>query len=739
MCDDNVPVYDPRQLDTSNTLYPVPVRLIFGLYLALSGFPKLFTVAGHNNIVYQLTMLRIPFPEVVCWGVGAIEFFGGLLLAAGFLTTAAAALNIFSTGGHFLFALMSGQFPSGGFPPPQTPLPNAFPYTLPEYGFSLLLMGGLLTLIIGGAGAYSVDRWLADPQPAPTPFQFSKEQKADIQGVILSGYGHLNFGAYLFLEFTDAGKAKAWIRDIAPDIATAEDYESEEIPLEQPVASVEAAQDWLVAKHPHRFGAMEEKGTRHRHDRAFVTDHNRRDLVGQITIKKTRDAIKIKWKPAIRINMAFTYGGFAALGLPQETLLSFSREFISGMPTRSLVLGDTGESAPEHWELGGIGRYLASGTPREKHFNDNPPLHAVLMFAALDQPTLDHYVARQKKAIADNGGLTVVSEQGGSRPPDQHEPFGFHDGISNPKVQGLLGNPNANQFVVRTGDFVLGYSDEYLIFAPSPMVRKESDPDHILCPMPGEEWPGYHNLGRNGSYMAYRKLEQDVSGFWSYLREQAGGRNGSAAQSREIIKLASKCVGRWPSGAPLVLTPDYDDPPLWKNNFYTYLPTDPHGFACPIGAHTRRANPRDSFIYETSADSFETSKRHRIARRSVSFGPGHAFDPARLERGELPDEVYDSTEPRGIHFFAINADIPRQFELIQHTWATLGNLNALYNNKDSLIGNNDPAAENPSHMVIQQDPLRRRLLGLPRFVRVRGGEYFFLPGIKALHYLGRAG
>ncbi|HXK06964.1 MAG TPA: DoxX family membrane protein, partial [Verrucomicrobiae bacterium] len=237
--------------DNSRSGAPIPLRVIFGLYFILTGFPKLFTVAGHSNIVYQLTMLRIPFPEIVCWGVGSIEFFGGLLLLAGFLTTAAAALNIFSTGGHLLFALMSGQFPSGGFPPPQPPL-TGFPYTLPEYGFSLLLIGGLLTLIIGGAGAYSVDRWVADPQPPLTPFQFSKEQKADIQGIILSGYGHLNFGAYLFLQFTDAAKAKAWIREITPDIATSEDYESEEIPLDHPVASVEEAQAWLAAKHPHR-------------------------------------------------------------------------------------------------------------------------------------------------------------------------------------------------------------------------------------------------------------------------------------------------------------------------------------------------------------------------------------------------------------------------------------------------------------------------------------------------------
>ena len=720
--------------DDSNSAAPVFIRVVFGIYFILSGFSKLFTSAGHGNIVYQLAGLKIPFPETVSWGVGAIEFFGGLLLLAGFLTAIAAALNIFSTGGHFLFALMSGLFPSGGFPAPQPPLPDAFPYTLPEYGFSLLLMGGLLTLIIGGAGAYSVDRWLADPQPELAPFQFSKEQKADIQGIILGGYGHLNFGAYLFLEFQDTAKAKAWIREITPEIATAEDYPSEKIPVDQPLPHLEAAQACLLKKHPHRFGEVKEETHRREGvplDRAFVTDDEHPDMVGQITIKKAEDAVKIKWKPLIRINLAFTYDGCAALGLPEETLLSFSREFILGMPTRSEILGDSGESAPKHWELGGIGRRIENGDLKEKRFNDNPPIHAVLMFAALDQRTLDDKMAQHKERIDTNGGLRIVGEQGGSRPPGQQEPFGFHDGISDPIVQGLPGHPTPNRWVIKTGDFVLGYNDEYDVYSPSPVVRKEKDPDGILPPLPDEQYPQYHDLGRNGTYMVYRKLEQNISGFWSYMREQAG------EQSGEIIKLASQCVGRWPSGAPLVLTPDYDDQSLSENNFFTYMPTDPQGFGCPLGAHIRRGNPRDSVsVYDVPDESFLSTRRHRIARRAVSFGP-HAFDPTELERGVVPSDVYEVTEPRGIHFFAINSDIARQFEFVQDTWINEGGFHSLYNNKCPVIGDNNPQAPDPSHMVIQRDPVRRQLLGLPRFVHMRGGAYFFVPAIKALHFLAQ--
>jgi Dyp-type peroxidase family len=347
-------------------------------------------------------------------------------------------------------------------------------------------------------------------------------------------------------------------------------------------------------------------------------------------------------------------------------------------------------------------------------------------------------LALHRERINANGGLRIVNEQGGSRPPGQQEPFGFHDGVSDPIVQGLPGHPTPNQWVIKTGDFVLGYTDEYDVYSPSPVVRKEEDPDGILPLLPDGQYPQYHDLGCNGTYLVYRKLEQNIPGFWSYMRDQARGKNSSSAQSGDIIKLASQCVGRWPSGAPLALTPDYDDQELWKNNFFTYMPTDPQGFGCPFGSHIRRANPRDSLsIYDAPDESFVSTKRHRIARRAVSFGPPHAFDPTDLERGVIPSGVYEETEPRGIHFFAINSDIARQFEFVQDTWINDGGFHSLYNNKCPVIGDNNPEAPDPSHMVIQRDPVRRRLLGLPRFVQMRGGAYFFVPAIKALHFLAK--
>ena len=58
-------------------------------------------------------------------------------------------------------------------------------------------------------------------------------------------------------------------------------------------------------------------------------------------------------------------------------------------------------------------------------------------------------------------------------------------------------------------------------------------------------------------------------------------------------------MGRWrKTGAPLVLCPDKDDRELGfddkRNNNFDYEKMDPHGYACPVGAHCRRMNVRDS-------------------------------------------------------------------------------------------------------------------------------------------------
>lgn len=148
---------------------PLPIRLVFGAYLAVAGFCHLgglglcalnlgglssFFRLCHDNFLWQLAGMGVSWPRETGAGIGLIEFFGGLGLCFGAFITVAAALNILSTGFLLLQALMTGKFPSGGYPPP---LHGAHSCALPTYGFSLLLLGGLATLWLGGAGAHSFD------------------------------------------------------------------------------------------------------------------------------------------------------------------------------------------------------------------------------------------------------------------------------------------------------------------------------------------------------------------------------------------------------------------------------------------------------------------------------------------------------------------------------------------------------------------------------------------------------
>jgi deferrochelatase/peroxidase EfeB len=215
-------------------------------------------------------------------------------------------------------------------------------------------------------------------------------------------------------------------------------------------------------------------------------------------------------------------------------------------------------------------------------------------------------------------------------------------------------------------------------------------------------------LGRNGTYASFRKLHTRVAAFRRYVHERAADR-------AEEELLAAKFVGRWPSGAPLALTPDQDDPDLGadpeRNNAFMYG-DDPQGLKCPLGAHARRMNPRDSVITGTP-------RLHRIIRRGTTYGPP-------LPPGVLEDDGAD----RGIMFAFIGARFDRQFEFVQTQWVNDGNFIGVSAEKDPLVGGNDNG-----QFTVPRQPIRRRFQGLPAFVVNRGGEYGFMPGLRALRWL----
>ena len=398
------------------------------------------------------------------------------------------------------------------------------------------------------------------------------------------------------------------------------------------------------------------------------------------------------------VHLALSAPGLEALGLPGETLAGFSLEFREGMTTehRQRVLGDFGRDDPGGWRWGGP---------------DNAVAHALLMLYAPDESALLSLVGRHQERL-DTAGIAGAATLGTQDIGDV-EPFGFRDGISQPVLDGF-GRDGREADTLEPGEFVLGYENEYGLLTDSPTVAEASDPRKLL---PRGQKDGTGDFGRNGTYLVVRQLEQDVAGFWKYLDSLATSRE-------ERDRLAAKMVGRWPGGAPLVLSPGQDDPALEKANDFAYHESDPHGMACPVASHIRRSNPRDSLDPDPGTDdSVEVNKRHRILRRGRSYGPRMTVEQALAG----PDGL-----ERGLHFVCLAGNIARQFEFIQHTWANNPKFAGLYDEVDPITG---PRDESGATFSMPDTPVRRRITGIPAFVTVRGGGYFFLPGIRALRYL----
>jgi len=491
--------------------------------------------------------------------------------------------------------------------------------------------------------------------------RLTNETKGDIQGFITSAFGHLPSSAYLFLEIGDRAQAQKWLKELHPHLTVAASWRS------MPGAP--------------------------------------------------------KLKPERTLNIAFTYSGLRALGMSEAVLHTFPAEFCDGMASteRSRILGDTGESAPALWELGGP---------------QNAMIHVVLILNAQTRTDLDTWCGELRQSLQDMHGGVVEHEssaQFGTRPEHGREPFGFFDGIAQPQIEGIKGKG------VRTGEFILGYPNEYGFHPLSPVVPAADDPNHILpeSANPYHKSSGYRDLGINGTFIVYRKLEQDVASFWRFLQNESL-RLKSEVDPGFMVWLAAKMVGRWPSGAPLVLAPDRDQPVLRRDDFL-YAKGDPHGLACPFGAHIRRTNPRDQIGPAGQIESLHMSARHRILRRGKPYGPP-LFDPTVLTRLEQPSalqailDLQDDGQPHGLHFLCANASIKSQFEFIQQAWANNPSFSGLANNRDPLIGDNDPLTA-PGGMLIPGSRSTLRTAPLPRFVTVRGGAYLFMPGMTTIRYL----
>ena len=408
------------------------------------------------------------------------------------------------------------------------------------------------------------------------------------------------------------------------------------------------------------------------------------------------------------VGVALSSAGLAAVGLPADVRDAFALEFTEGMTDdahRRRILGDVGPSAPERWLWGGP---------------DTRTVDLLLMLFGESEAELQALI---EEHLEDAEGATLVQQLPASTEAFDH--FGFRDGISQPLVAGLRSGPPAQ--TVQTGEFVLGYRNEYRQYTDRPLIDPSEDPNGLL---PGDAaGSGLRDLARNGSYLVFRQLSQDVPAFWQWVDRNADGAgNGEreadpAAREQARIALASKLVGRWPGGAPLTLSPHYDDPRLAKAVDFGYFDHDRDGLRCPIGAHVRRGHPRDSLAPSpgTSA-SVAIDKHHRLLRRGRTYGE-------RINAAAALDAPVGAGDERGLHFICLCASIERQFEFVQRTWVNSPKFDGLYEDPDPLISGGFRT------FTVQAVPVRRRYLQLPAFVQTRGGGYFFLPGLNALRYL----
>jgi deferrochelatase/peroxidase EfeB len=471
------------------------------------------------------------------------------------------------------------------------------------------------------------------------------------------------------------------------------------------------------------------------------------------------------------------------LKLPPEALATFPTAFLQGMaaPSRSRILGDDGWSAPSEWRWGA----------------GEKDLDGVLLVYGVTPDALERARAAIDEELRGLGHRVVMEipfvdlpERTASAQEIKRaklEPFGFVDGISQPAIRGtykaLRGVDPIH--LVEAGECILGYPDNRGNMPAGPTLDAIHDP-HNMLPIAAAPQHGFvrpivndeRDLGRNGTFLVIRQLEQDVDGFWRFCAQTAARLHGQFPHWGGVRPefVGAKLIGRWPDGSSVVrfpyepgsevdreqplirpgqgpvdyveaLTPSQDLPPqppaqpqavettpsrrkvsvkftrdevrdiaAKPDNDFLFGVEDPQGLRCPYGAHIRRANPRESFE-PGSQEQLAITNRHRILRVGRRYRQAH---------GERP----------GLFFMCLNADLERQFEFIQQTWMQAPSFHGLMDERDPILGSRHPGAQAPDDgfsLPTREAPVR--FTGMPEFVRTLGGGYFFMPGRSLLRFL----
>jgi len=459
-------------------------------------------------------------------------------------------------------------------------------------------------------------------------------------------------------------------------------------------------------------------------------------LRGQVNNLARVDQIgRDKPKVTHTIQMALTAAGLRALG-HNGLLNQFASEFTTSMAedtNRLRRLGDIARNDPKNWRWG-----IGAQEP-----------HVLLMvFGESDIGER----ARRVESDAQAAGLSKIESlpTGGM---DGVEPFGFKDGVSQPSIDwdgtrdpGSMADMDYHNLIA-LGEFLLGYPNEYGLYTERPLLPPNT-PGAQELPA-AEDQPQQRDLGRNGSYLVFRQLRQDVNGFWRWAYKESGGNHDAA------MELAEAVVGRRTNGDPFAKLGNRNIPGVKEakdgepRNDFIYA-SDRSGQVCPIGAHIRRANPRTGdypngrtgllkklitlfgLTGTAEEDRIASARFHRLLRRGREYGT--ALEPIAAARaaGEGPEA--------GLHFMCLNANLARQFEFIQGAWLASAKFAGMTNEQDPMLGNREPfPGSQPTDRFTrpQEEGPCRVSKALPQFITVRGGAYFFLPGARALAWLLR--
>ena len=407
-------------------------------------------------------------------------------------------------------------------------------------------------------------------------------------------------------------------------------------------------------------------------------------------------------QPDYCLNIGITWRGLVALELkeriPSLAFRSFGA-FVEGAAQRGELVGEIGPSSPENWS-GGFG------------IGDD---HVLVTLHALSLEAMNGYSDRLRAWCAEGDafreiwrqdGMALMEMQDGHPVPTSKIHFGYTDGITYPTIRG---GPEQYR------------PDHQQPCEPWLFVLRE-DAENYDVPEP-------HELGLNGSFAAFKKVETDVVGFEDFLQ------SNKATIDPEL--LAAKLCGRWRNGVPLALSPDTDSPARGMSperlNDFGYVDADgsgdPKGVRCPVGAHIRRVNPRGQPVAGQGLPG-GSNNSHRLVRRGLPYGP--SYDASK---------PHDGIE-RGMLFHFIGANIENQYEFVLRQWVNdsefAGAVRLHPKSRDPLIGTQNPAE---SIFVIPQanggPPIE--VAGLSSFVTTKAAAYVFLPSITAMKFIANLG